>query len=394
MTHQHILILGAGYGGLSTAGRLARRLKASDVTITLVNAEDVFVERIRNHQVSAGQHVKKRRLSHILKGTKVQFLQGRVLSIAPERQSVLIQTQHGRIEQPYDHLVYALGSRVDISAVPGVAEYAYTMDWESARRLSQQLPAVAQRGGRLVIIGGGLTGIEAATEFAEAYPNLEVTLLTSGSFGSAFSRKGREHLRKTFDRLGIKLYEHQTVRGLTATHIETVEWTYPYDLCIWAGGFRGLPIAREAGLRVNAHDRILTDTTLRALSHPNIWAVGDSASSLAPSGYDYRMACATAIPMGLHVADNIADIVRGGEAKPFNLGYVIWCISLGRRDGLIQFLHSDDTPRERVLTGWGAAIFKELVCRYAVGSVMAERRMDFYFWPKQPIEERILVAGH
>lgn len=383
MTHQHILILGAGYGGLATAGRLARRLKTSMATITLVNAEDVFVERIRNHQLSAGQYVRKRRLSDLLKDTGVQFVQGRVLSINPNQHHVIVQTQTEQRAFPYDQLVYALGSFVDTLSISGVDQYAYTMDWGSSQRLAQQLPSVAENGGRLVVVGGGLTGIEAATELAEAYPYLKVTLLTNGVFGETFSRKGEAHLRQVFNRLGIELREHQAAQRVTANHVETHNTDYPYDLCLWAGGFRGAPIAREAGLQVNDQDRILTDPMLRSISHANIWVVGDSASSVALSGRHYRMACATAIPMGLHVADSIAAIARGDTLRPFNLGYVIWCISLGRRDGLIQFLHPDDTPREQVLTGLPAAWFKELVCRYAVGSVLAERKLDFYVWPKQ-----------
>ena len=68
-TQHRIVVLGAGYAGASAAGRLARRLRPADATVTLVNAEPDFVERVRLHQLAAGQDLRSRPLAAMLAGT-------------------------------------------------------------------------------------------------------------------------------------------------------------------------------------------------------------------------------------------------------------------------------------------------------------------------------------
>ena len=102
----------------------------------------------------------------------------------------------------YDTLIYALGSRADLESVPGVAEHAFTVAGaEQAARLRARVAA----GGTVTVVGGGLTGIEAATELAESRPDLKVRLLTADVVGERLSERGRRYLRRTFARLGIEI---------------------------------------------------------------------------------------------------------------------------------------------------------------------------------------------
>ncbi|MGH3792701.1 MAG: FAD-dependent oxidoreductase, partial [Pseudonocardiaceae bacterium] len=137
------------------------------------------------------------------------------------------------------------------------------------------------------------------------------------------------------------------------------------DAVLWTTGFRVLSLAREAGLSVDGRGRVLVDDTLRSLSHPNVYAVGDAAAVRGPDGRQLRMACATAIPAGRHAADVIASRLAGRGAAPLRFRYLIHCLSLGRRDGVVQFLHADDSPRDGVLTGRAAALVKETIVRGA-----------------------------
>lgn len=70
--------------------------------------------------------------------------------------------------------------------------------------------------------------------------------------------------------------------------------------------------------------------------------------------------------MGRHVAGIIARRLTGHQPTPSRLRYVWTTISLGRRDGITQFTHADDTPRNTVLTARAAACFKEMVARSTV----------------------------
>src|ERR1035438_4223207 len=164
-----VVVLGAGYAGLPAAKRLARQVHAEEVGVTLVNARAEFVERPRLHQLATGQPVAVPQLAAFLAGTAVKLQLGTVTGIDVDGNTVTVQTGRGAQVIGYDTLVYALGSNIDICAVPGVAEHAWSLtDREAAVRLGCRLGELAKVSGSVVVCGGGLTGIETAAELAES----------------------------------------------------------------------------------------------------------------------------------------------------------------------------------------------------------------------------------
>ena len=203
MTHR-IVVLGAGYAGLAAANRIAGRARQAQVT--LVNARAQFVERVRLHQVAAGQRVRGYPLRERLRGTGVELVIGQVQALDLDRRQVRLDSATGAATVVYDTLVYALGSAAETTHVPGVTEHALSVaDLDSARELGKRVPDLAAERGVLAVVGGGLTGIETATELAETYPQLRVRLVTAGQPGGWLSARGRAHLRRVFDRLGIEV---------------------------------------------------------------------------------------------------------------------------------------------------------------------------------------------
>src|SRR4051812_3127071 len=116
-----VVVLGAGYGGLLAAVRLAG--KSPQAEVTLVNQSDVFVERVRLHQYAANQAVRQRKLVDVLAGTRVQVVCGTVERIDLAARRVLL----GRGALAYEYLVYALGSVTDLDAVPGARDHTYSI---------------------------------------------------------------------------------------------------------------------------------------------------------------------------------------------------------------------------------------------------------------------------
>ena len=380
-----VVVLGGGYAGTLAALRVAGRARGAGVRVTLVNAADTFVERIRLQQVAARQPLARRSLPELLAGSGVELLRGWVTGLEPATRRVTVETDAGPRAVAYDYLIYALGSTVDTASVPGVAEHAHSLASQAAAEaLADALPAVAGRGGEVIVCGGGLTGIEAATEIAESYPGLRVRLVTGGALGAGLSVKGTAHLRRVFERLGVVVQERSRVLRVEAGRLVVADQpSLPFDLCLWAAGFAVAPLARTAGLAVNARGQVLVDAYLRSLSEPTIYAAGDAATAPADSGLVLRMACATALPMGARAADNVAAAIAGAAQTPFDFGYTIQCISLGRRDGLVQLVNPDDSPRERIVSGRLGAWIKEAICRYAFASVPLTRRWPgFYRWPE------------
>lgn len=358
MTHR-IVVLGAGYAGLTAANRIAGR--GQHTRVTLVNGRSQFVERVRLHQVAAGQQLREYPLRERLRSTGIQLIIGRVQALDLQRRQVRLDNA----TVGYDTLVYALGSAADTTTAAGHA--CTVADLDGARELGKRVPDLAAERGVLAVVGGGLTGIETATELAEAYPQLRVRLVTSGEPGGWLSARGRAHLRRAFDRLGIEV-----LPGVTVTRVDpdgvvlAGGCTVGAGLTVLATGFAVADIARQAGLAVDGHGRILVDDTLRSRSHPEIYAVGDSAAAYRAGGQQLRMACATGMPTGQCAAAAITARLAGRNPRPLAFRYFIQCISLGRRDGLIQFVHADDSPLKAVLTGRTAARCKELVVRGAL----------------------------
>ncbi|MEU1384641.1 MULTISPECIES: FAD-dependent oxidoreductase [unclassified Nonomuraea] len=368
MQHR-IIVLGAGYTGAVVAGRLARRLSHEDVAITLVNAEPDFVERVRLHQVATGQDLRPRPFREMFAGTGVELRLGTVTGLDADRGTVTVTGADGAEELAYDTLVYALGSGWNAESVPGTAEHAYDVAGRpGALRLRERL-ARLDAGQRVVVVGGGLTGLEAATEIAEARPDLDVALAARGGLGDWLSPKGRAHVRKVLAGLGVSVHEHTAVTGVEAGRVITDGEPIPAEVTVWTAGFAVHPIPRATTLEVTGTGQIVVDATMRSVSHPNVYAVGDAAMAMGPGDKPLRMSCASGIPTAWQAADSIAARLTGGKLPNTPLRYFNQCVSLGRSNGLIQFVTADDRAVPTVLTGRVAAVYKELVCKSAAWGV-------------------------
>ncbi|WP_051388154.1 NAD(P)/FAD-dependent oxidoreductase [Saccharopolyspora rectivirgula] len=351
MSHR-IVVLGAGYAGLSAAKRLSA---LTDAQIVLVNQREEFVHRVRLHQIATGQRLPSPPLRQLLRGTRVQLKIGLVTGIDPENQLV-----HLGEAAPlhYDTLLYALGSRTGATAAPGVAEHAHTVaELDGALRLREAV----EQADTVAVVGGGLTGAETATELAESFPQVKTALFTAGPIGEGLSERGREHVHEVLTRLGVDVHDNTEVTEVGADGLTVPGGHHPADLVVWSAGFQPPPLAAEAGFTTDRHGRIVVDTTLRSVSHPQVYAVGDAAAIPGPGGRDLRMACATAMPSALAAARAIADRLAGRPARPLRFRYVVQCISLGRREGLVQFVNPDDSPQDRVLRGKAAIAVKEAI---------------------------------
>ncbi|KAA5834470.1 oxidoreductase [Saccharopolyspora hirsuta] len=362
MEHQ-IVVVGAGYTGLAAAKLAARWTGAR---VTLINASDRFVERVRLHQLAAGQRLRDLPLADLLEGTGVELVVDRVTGIDAEARTLRLAGTSREVR--YDRLIYAVGSAADTTSVPGVAEHAFTVATnDDALRLHRRLASAEV----VTVVGGGLTGIEAAAELAEANPALKIRLITGGDLGHGLSERGKNHLRRTFARLGVELRENAAVSEVRPDGLLLADGSHvAADTVVWTTGFRVPDLAERAGFAVDGNGRVIVDGEFRSVSHPEVTAIGDAAAGRMRTGQELRMACATGLPSTQHAVRAIADRLAGREPRPLRFRYLNQCISLGRKDALVQFVRADDTPKESVLTGRKAALYKEAIVR---GTILFER---------------------
>jgi NADH dehydrogenase FAD-containing subunit len=380
-TTHRVLILGAGYAGMSAAIQLAARVKRREnMQVTLVNAKERFTERLRLHMTATGQRPAELSILELLGGTGAQFVRGWVTAV--DADSKIVRIDDDRVLR-YDTLVYGLGSMADTAAVPGAEDYAYTLSSaQDAELLADRLARLGS--GTVVVAGSGLTGIESAAEIAERYPQLNVVLLGRREPGAAMNPKAKAYLQSALARLGVQVRSGVEVVKVPPDAVELAGGeSIAAEVVLWASGTRMSPLAAAAGLAVDERGRIVTDAALRSVSHPEVYAVGDAATIRQGYGVMHGT-CQGGMPTGVHAAVSIVRTLKSRQPKPFRFGYYHTPVSLGRHDAVVQFTRPDDSPRRMYLTGRMAARYKETVTASPWPTWGRMKKMPALgvFWPR------------
>jgi NADH dehydrogenase len=369
----HVVVVGAGYAGTLAANHLRQR---PDVDITVVNPRPVFVERIRLHQLVADTGTATADYATLF-GDGIRLIVDTVDVI--ETADRRIQLASGA-ELTYDYLIYAVGSTGRVaSAVPGVAQFAHSVaDLESAQRLRYaltDLPLPAP----VTVVGGGLTGIETASELAEC--GRPVTLVCGPVLGPSLSNRGRRSVAKQLRHLGVNVLESVAVAEVRWDEVVLTDGVVlPSGATIWTAGFTVPDLATRSGLHTDPMGRLLTDETLTSIDDERIVAAGDAA---APSGQPLRMSCQAAGPMGAQAANTVLSRIGGEVPAALSQAFVGQCISLGRSHATVQFSRTDDTPVNMFLGGRAAASVKEAICKGTLWSIRREAaKPGSYRWIK------------
>lgn len=379
-----VVVAGAGYAGVLAANRLRGRLPKSS-RVVLVSPDAELTDRIRLHQTAATGRHPLRPLSELLAGG-VDHVMGRVVGLDKTRDSVRIEAEGGVSELRYDALMLALGSRLT-SSIPSTADHAGALsDAACARRLWNALEALG-RGEKVVVVGGGLTAIELSSEIAEAHPRLSVELVTD-TFAPDLTGPASDALRAGVEATGVSIRERCRVERITPEGAELDDGTrIDARISVLAAGFRATPLSAAFGLPLRADGRIEVDEQLRAPGLTNVFVAGDlcapPSDSIGHGVATTRMACATAMPLAAHAADQIVRLAEGKALVPYRFAYALRCISIGRKRGVVVFVDADDRPTGRVIGGRVAALIKESICRFVIGALRLERALaGAYAWPR------------
>jgi NADH dehydrogenase len=386
-TRTHVVIVGAGYAGTLAANHLRQR---PDIDITVMNPRPVFVERIRLHQLVADTGTATADYATLL-GEGIRLVVDSVDHIETAGRRVLLASG---TELNYDYLIYAVGSTgATATAVPGFAEFAHSVaDLESAQRLHYaltDLPLPAP----ITVVGGGLTGIETASELAEG--GRPVTLVCGPVLGPSLSKRGRRSVAKQLRGLRVNVLASVAVAEVRWNEVVlTDDVVLPSAATIWTAGFAVPDLAARSGLHTDPMGRLLTDETLTSIDDERVVAAGDAA---APSGQPLRMSCQAAGPMGAQAANTVLSRIAGDAPAALSQAFVGQCISMGRTHAIVQFSRTDDTPVNMYLGGRAAASVKEAICKGTVWSIRREAaKPGSYRWIKggkrpaqSPVDEEV-----
>ena len=388
MSDLPILILGGSYAGLMAASRL--RKQAPQARIVLIANQAHVQQRIRWHEALAGGRVRRALLAPLLAKARIEFIQAEVLAWTAERNEVLLETAEGPRRLDYRAVICALGSVSRQPLWPG-AEHCWQLAFaQPLVQRAAELRELAARGGHLAVIGSGLAGVECASELAERYPRLQVSLIGPPPLAD-FCPASRAHASRVLQRLGVQLIDAR-VMAAEAQGVWLEDGRYvACDRRLWCGGLRANPLLAHSDLPLTAEGRIRVASDMRIEGHENAWAAGDCAAVRLGDGRSQRLSCASAMPTGAHAGEALGDWLNGRPSQPLAFAYVQRCVSLGRREGLWQLTDAYDVERPRWLGGRSAALIKWLVCAmvWVVPRWELASGRRLYLWPRPPV-----VAAH
>jgi len=365
---QRVAVIGGGYAGVTAANRLAASLtpgERTSIKVALYTATPAFTERIRLHEFAAGSRDSAEVAYGSLLREDIEVVAGRVVRIDTTRRTLVVAD--GTSEEAFDYLIYATG--MVTTPPPGALAVG---DPDGACAIRARL-ADAGDGSLVVVIGGGATGVETAAEIAQRHPRLTTILVCRDGPLPTLPEKTRLRVRSGLERLGVRIVGTGVAETMTPA------------VTVWAGTPAASPLARDSRLPTDEHGRLLVDETLRCPAEPSVFGAGDAVHIPESVGAHLRPSCAAAIPLGGHAADCVLAALRGQPGTSVDVGFMLQCYSLGRRDGVVQFVRPDDSPRRLRLSGGLAARVKETICKMTVDGVRKEGvKPHSYPTPKGP----------
>jgi NADH dehydrogenase len=355
----HVVIVGAGFGGLAAA----RALAGAPVDVTIVDRHNFHTFSPLLYQVAtaglAPDDIAPNTRGIVQRAANVETRMATVEQVDVERRAVIVD--HGR-PIPYDILVLAAGAVSSDFGVPGVAEHAIPLKTlaDATRVRSTVLerfeeantdPTLVDRGIlTFVVAGGGPTGVELCGALAELF-----TKVLARDFKNLDVRRARVILVEMTDRLlagfsawageealtELELRGVEVRRGAAIASVEPDEVrladgvVIPTRTVVWAAGVRANPLAEVLGL-ARDHGRIVVERDLTVPGHPEVFVIGDLAAASGRGGRPHPQLAPVAMQAGRHVARTIVRRVHGKPARRFRYHDKGTMATIGRRSAVAE----------------------------------------------------------
>ncbi|QGH34243.1 FAD-dependent oxidoreductase [Gracilibacillus salitolerans] len=405
MKRPKIVVLGAGYGGLTTVAKLQKKLGVNDAHITLVNKNDYHYESTWLHEAAAGtlHHDRSRvKISDLINSAKVNFVQDTVTAIKPDEKKV--ELQDGEVLE-YDYLVVALGFEAATFGIPGLLENALTIgsinkarqirehiDYQFAMYNNEAEPKEERL--NIVVGGGGFTGIEFVGELANRIPELckeydidrskvrVIVVEAMDTIMPGFDPELIEYAMNSLEARGVEFklgafLKEVRVDGITVEQNGEKE-DIPTMTTVWAAGVRANHLVEESTLEDN-RGKVEVTPELRAPTHEDVFVVGDCALVWNKEiDRPYPPTAQIAMQEAEVCAHNLIALVKGGELEPFefiNRGTVC---SLGDKDAMGSIFGG------KKIFGWTASFMKKVIDNRAlfkiggVGLVLKKGKFNIF----------------
>jgi NADH dehydrogenase len=367
-TKPHIVVLGAGFGGLYTVKELLWYFKNEEVDITIVNQTNYFLFTPMLHEVatgSVGHHQVVESLRELLYRTTVKLVVSEVGSIDLAKKTV--STKQGLIN--FDYLVVALGSTTNFYGVPGADKYTLTLkDLRNAITLRARIIESFEKAANTTdkvkrkelltfgVIGGGPTGVELVAEMAELfwdnminlYPNVfkpsEIRLYLFSQAPELLTQLHQslrqEALRVLKDR-GIDVHLASTIIEVKKDGVMLAGKTFiKMGTIIWTAGTTPNTPKFKQEVALDPGRRLMANNFLQMTGWANVYTLGDVASVIdSKSGKPLPMLAQVAVRQADTVAYNLAEEIRGTKNfQSFKYRSMGSLVSLGQWNAVAEMM--------------------------------------------------------
>ncbi len=356
-----VVVVGAGFGGLSVARALADR----DVDVLMLDRNNYHGFWPLLYQVATAglepESIAYPVRAILRKHRNVGFLMAEVKGVDFERKQVLIDGA----PIPYNYLVLAAGSTTNYFGNDALARHTYAMkDIDEAERLRNHVLGAFERAVReqdparraalmtFVIAGGGPTGVELAGAFVELirhvlrkdYPTLDthqarvVLVEAADRILASFPDSLQNSALRRLHRMGVEVRLRTAVAAADPDRIIFKDGSsLAAHTVVWAAGVRGAALADALGVALGRAARVQVEPTLNLPQRPEVFVIGDMAYLEGyKGGQAYPLVAPVAIQQGRQAARNLLAQLDGAPMRPFRYTDKGQMATIGRRAAVLD----------------------------------------------------------
>ena len=419
MATKNIVVVGAGYSGVSATKFLAKKLKRdNDVQITLIDRHSYHTMMTELHEVAGGR-VEPEAIQYDLqrlfaRQKNVQLVTDTVTGI--DKENKIVTTKLG--SYAFDYLILGMGGEPNDFGTPGVKEHGFTLwSFEDSVRIREHIlttvakaaiePDAAVRRAMLtfVVCGSGFTGIEMIGELVDWKARLakeykldpsEFSLKVVEAMPTILNMLGRNDAAKAERYLkeqNVELVLNAPIIEVAADHIKLKDGSMvPTHTLIWTAGVKGTTDAADFGLEAARGNRLVANEYMEAKGYEenNIYIIGDLVFYEEFPNTPTPQIVQAAEQTGHTAAANIVADIKGGEKHKFKGNYQGFMVSIGAKWGVANLFNKIH------LSGFLAIVMKHIVnLKYFFdirsGYYMFQYMMHEFFHIK---DDRNVTRGH
>ena len=384
MTKQNIVVVGAGYAGVSATKFLAKKFKKdTDVTITLIDRHSYHTMMTELHEVAGGR-VEPEAIQYDLqrlfsRKKNVKLVTDTVTGI--DKENKVVKTLAG--SYPFDQLILGMGGEPNDFGTPGVKENGFTLwSFDDAVKIRHHIEATVAKAAiepdaevrkamlTFVVCGSGFTGIEMVGELIDWKDRLakdakidpdEITLMVVEAMPTILNMLSRNDAAKAeryLEKKNVQLLLNSPIVEVAADHIKLKDGSeVPTHTLIWTAGVKATSDAADFGLEAARGSRLVANEYMQAKGYEdkNIYIIGDLVYYEETPNTPTPQIVQAAEQTGHTAAANIVADIKGGEKHAFKGNYQAFMVSIGAKWGVANLFDKIH------LSGFLAIIMKHIV---------------------------------